>query len=395
VRHEPRSPAYGRALTLFSAACTAGIPSACIAGAEQRRIGAARKIEAPEPESLWQSACDLSSPEGCAGLGERLARSKKTWDAAYTAWTRACETGEASACTDLGLFVVEKHEPAWPGEQQRSAYLSRGCDNGDAEGCYWLASDQIPKKEAAPEPAYLLLERSCQGDFGQGCAVLGQIHLDRKTSFDDELAARRFEEACDNGHFESCKTLGEMYQKGKGVEKDRVRAKEFAQRYSINARRRHLRLGAHVGFPYVAGADGEVVLPIPVGPAIAGAGSYTWLPGLGGAVLLLEGDDWPADSPPLTYWDAGLRLYPNNKARGLYAMAAWHSMEIEGADRSRSGPSLRLGMHTENKLLYSRVEMGIGQYGMVNLRDYSPDASGEFPLIQATLGLSFGIAPPI
>jgi TPR repeat protein len=397
VRHEPRSAAYGQALTLFAGACAAGLPSGCIAGAEQRRIGAARKVEAPDPVGLWTSACDQASPTGCAGLGERLSRSKASWPDAYTAWTKACDTGAAGACTDLGGFVVNRHEPVWPGEQPPADYLSRGCENGDPEGCFELASLSLPRKGEPPEPAYVLLERSCAGEFGPGCAQLGEVHLDRKTSFDDEIAARHFEEACDNGHFESCKTLGEMFARGKGVEKDRVRAREFAQRYSINASRRLLRLGLHFGFPYVAGAEAELVAPIPVGPAVAFTGSFSYLPTLGGVMLQLEGETYPDVEPDLRYFDAGVRLYPNNKARGLYGMVGYHRLEALGgalaAPIQRQGGSLRLGIHSDSRWSYTRVEMGIGQYGLVDLQKFDEDESGTFPLIQATLGLSVGLAP--
>jgi TPR repeat protein len=396
VRHEPRTEAYGQALTQFAAACAAGLPAACIAGAEQRRIGQARKVEAPEPVGLWTSACDLDSAPGCAGLGERLSRSKKTWDETYTAWTKACDTGEASACTDLGRFVTNKHDPAWPGEQTPEAYLQQGCDNGDAEGCYWLAEADLPKKGDPPEPAYLLLEQSCDGGYGDACAELGEVHLDRKTSFDDEIAAGHMQAACDAGHFESCKELGTMYLRGKGVEKDRTRAKELAQRYSVNARRRHLRLGAHFGFPYVAGAEGELVLPIPVGPALSFTGSYSYLPTLGGIMEQLQGDSYPDVPGDLWYADAGVRLYPNNKGRGIYGMAGVHRIQAVGGELqqpiTREGLSARLGMYNENKAFYTRVEMGIAQYGMVNLQDFDEDETGTFPLIQATLGVSMGLA---
>ena len=397
VRHEPRSEAYGQALTLFASACAAGLPSGCIAGAEQRRIGAARKVEAPDAVGLWTSACDQASAPGCAGLGERLSRSKDTWSGAYTAWTQACDTGEASACTDLGGFVVNKHEPAWPNEQPADDYLLRGCENGDPEGCFELAGLSMPRKGEPAEPTYVLLERSCEGDFGPGCASLGRVHLQRKTSFDDEIAARHFESACDNGHFDSCKALGEMYARGKGVERDRVRAREFAQRYSINANRRLLRVGIHAGFPYVLGGEAELVAPIPVGPAIALTGSYSFLPQLGGVMLQLQGDSYPDVKPDLQYYDAGVRVYPNNKARGLFGMVGFHRLEaLNGAlsaPIARQGGSLRLGIHSDSRWSYTRVEMGIGQYGLVNLNDFDEDESGTFPLIQATLGISVGLAP--
>lgn len=396
VRHEPRDLAYGQALTLFSTACSSGLPSACIAGAEQRRIGAARKIEAPSPEEMWDRACELGSPVGCAGLGERWSRSKKSWAEAYSAWTKACDTGEASACTALGRFVTNKHDPPWPSEQPPAAYLARGCEHGDAEGCYWQAEADLPRKGDPPEAAYLLLERSCEGDFGTACAALADVHLQRETSFDDEIAAAHLQSACDNGHFESCKQLGAMYQKGKGVEKDRTKAKELAQRYSVNADRRHVRLGLHLGFPSIAGGEGELVVPIPVGPAIALTGSYSYIPGAGGVMVQIEGGSYPDDPPDFTYMDAGLRLYPNNKARGLYGMAGVHQLQASGGQLSspltRTGLSARLGMYSESKFFYTRVEMGMGQYGIIDLHDFDEDETSTFPLLQATLAFSCGFA---
>jgi TPR repeat protein len=396
VRHEPRSEAYGRALTLFVGACDAGLPQGCIAGAEQRRIGTTRDLELPDQRSLWEKACSLESPEGCAGFGAVLARDRDEWGAAFTAWSKACATGESSACTDLGELVTRKHEVPWPSELASREYYSQGCEFGDPEGCFGLAQLDMPKKEDPSEPVYVLLERSCEGDFGTGCAELGRIHLARKTSFDDELAADHLEAACDNGHFDSCKALGEMYQKGKGVEKDRLRARELAQRYSVNARRRHVRVGAHLGFPYVAGPEAELVAPIPVGPAIAITGSYSYLPQLGGALVQLKGESYPDNPPDLQYLDAGVRLYGNNKARGLYGMVGWHQLQASGGDVQqpliRNGFSARFGMHLENRFLYSRVEMGLGQYGVVYMRDFDEDETGSFPLIQATLGLSFGFS---
>jgi hypothetical protein len=255
---------------------------------------------------------------------------------------------------------------------------------------------QRRRKGDPPEPAYLLLEQSCDGEYGDACAELGRIHLQRRTSFDDEIAAGKLEQACESGHFESCKTLGEMYQKGKGVEKDRLRAKELAQKFAINARRKHIRLGAQIGFPYLAGGNAEVVLPIPVGPALSATGSYAYVPMAAGVLNQLQGDEYPDDAPDLVYYDAGVRLYPNNKARGLYGMVGVHRLMGVGGTppepRVREGGSVRFGMYNENRFLWSRVEMGLGSYGNIDLHDFDEDEEGKFPFVQATLGLSFGVA---
>lgn len=394
VRHEPRSEAYGEALTRFATACEAGIPTACIAGAEQRRVGVARRAEVPEPVDMWSSACELGSAPGCAGLGDKLRRSKSTWEAAYDAWNKACDTGEAGACTDLGRFVEQKHEPAWPGEQPATSYLERGCENGDAAGCYWLAERDLPKKGDPPEPAYVLLDRSCADDHGLACAALAQVHLERDTNFDDEIAADHLQNACDNGHFESCRELSTMYLRGRGVEKDNEIARDLAQRYSANAPRRHGRLGISLGFPSGAGAEAEAVLPIPVGPSIALTGAYSFLPEVGGALSLLRGEDWPANPAPYQYIGLGARVYVSNKARGIYGMA--DVCQIDGGSvevpLTRSGFSGRVGLYSESRAWYTRIEMGLGRFGSIDISDWDEDEQGVFPLIEAAIALSAGVS---
>jgi hypothetical protein len=124
--------------------------------------------------------------------------------------------------------------------------------------------------------------------------------------------------------------------------------------------------------------------------------SGSFIPGIGGLMVQLKGDTAPDVQPDLRYLDAGLRLYPNNKARGLYGMVGVHELQASGGELNkplaRTGVSARLGMYSEDKLFYSRLEMGIGQYGMINLRDFDDDETGRFPLVQATLSFSFGLA---
>ncbi len=395
VRHEPKSEAYGEALVLFSSACAAGLADGCVAGAEQRRIRAARKVEAPDPMQLWTLGCELNEPLGCAGLGERMARSKTTWTDAYAAWTRACDLGDAHACSELGQLVARPHEPGWAAEQPFASYLARGCTNGDAEGCYWLAEVDLPSKGEPSEDAYVLLDQSCEGEHGPGCARLASVHLDRKTSFDDEIAARHLDAACNNGHFESCRSLGTMYLRGKGVERDRQRAKELFDRFRLNARRRHLRIGPTLGIAAVAGLEGELVLPIPVGPALSVGGTFSYLPRAGSVMVLIEGDGTPELAPNLQVIQAIGRLYPNPQARGLYGAVGWHQIAATGgslADRTRSGLSGRVGLRTQTGLTYTNLEMGFGNYGVVDLNDFDEDQNGSFPLILPTFAFGFGFA---
>lgn len=395
-RHEPRSAAYGEALGLFDRACEGRIAEACVAGARQRRIGVARKVEARDQLALWEAACGLNAPEGCAGLGERNARDKVTWAAAFASWTRACDLGDARSCSALGRLVEKRRSEVWEGELPPEQYLSRGCENGDAQGCFWLAKRSLPRKGQPDEQTYLLLEQSCEGNYGDGCAALARVHLDRGTNFDDEIAARHLATACENGAYESCKELGRMYVIGKGVERDRQRANELRQRFQLNASRKHVRIGGQVGLVYGAGGELELVAPIPVGPALAVSGQGSYLPAAGSVLMLLEGAE-VTHPPTLTVVGGALRLYPNNKARGLYAAAGFQRLTSMGErpreNRSRSGWNAAIGIRNNARFTYYGVEMGIGQYGFIHFSNWDEESDGVLPLILPTISFSFGLAP--
>jgi hypothetical protein len=76
-------------------------------------------------------------------------------------------------------------------------------------------------------------------------------------------------------------------------------------------------------------------------------------------------------------------------------MLAVHQLTANASgydELKRQGLSGRIGIYNEDHLLFTRVEMGIGQYGVIDLHDFDDDQHGTFPLIQATLSFSVGLA---
>ena len=129
------------------------------------------------------------------------------------------------------------------------------------------------------------------------------------------------------------------------------------------------------------------------GPAISVGGSGTYVPFLGNAMMGLEGIEVPSENYPGLYYDGVVRIYPNTKARGLYGGAGFHVLQGDLSGRLiRQGYTGRLGLYTERKAIFTRLEMGIGYYGLVELGDFNADKDGVFPLIQPTFGFTVGAA---
>ena len=122
-------------------------------------------------------------------------------------------------------------------------------------------------------------------------------------------------------------------------------------------------------------------------------GSGTYVPFLGNAMMGLEGIEVPSENYPGLYYDGVVRIYPNTKARGLYGGAGFHVLQGDLSGRLiRQGYTGRLGLYTERKAIFTRLEMGIGYYGLVELGDFNADKDGVFPLIQPTFGFTVGAA---
>ncbi len=346
-------------------------------------------------------------PRAISGTSTDAPASERTWRRArprgrdaFTAWSRACDGGDAHSCTELANLVEHPRKTPWPDEKEPKAYFSQGCDGGDPEGCYDLALTDLPKNGEPPEASYLLLERACSGEYGQACADLAQVHLDRDTNFDEEIAARHLDTACENGHYESCRTLGYMYLRGKGVERDRQRATELLDLFRQNAARKYVRLGAQIGFPSLVAGSLELVLPIPVGPALSVAGELSYIPYVGAVLVSLENDPQPTDEPALQQVSAVARLYPNHQARGGFIGASYGQMLTVGGSVDpplvRNGFTVRAGLRNDNKRVYAGAEIGMAVYGLVDTNKFAEDGEDNhtpIPLVMPFFVFTVGLAP--
>ena len=103
---------------------------------------------------------------------------------------RACDGGEALACTFLG-YMLERGEGVEQDEAGAGALYAQACGMAEVSGCYNLG---------------VLTEQ------GRGVAK------------DERRAAALYEQACDGGDIGGCYNLGVLFAQGRGVASNQARA---------------------------------------------------------------------------------------------------------------------------------------------------------------------------
>ncbi len=377
VRLDDRDPRYARARELYSAACEAGSDIGCMEGASQNWTGSARRTELPSAEALYRTACDRDHAPACGALGDRLAGQRGRVPEAIQVLEKGCNLEDAHACTMLGTLVLDgKHNASISMDIDPGEVFQRGCDEGDAQACFQLGRTLADGDVATPNsPAFAAYRTACEAGQFAGCEQTGLSHLSLDTHYEAGVAADYFDRACEAGRTDSCRELGLLYRRGRGVERDPKRARQLLVKAGQLQPVRHVRLGARLGFLNIFGVDTEVVLPIPVGPAISVGGDFSYLPGNGLSMV---------------YIGPTVRIYPSRSARGLYAAAGWHQFRInaKGEVTTNAGFNGRVGVRVQQNLTWGGVEIGLASVDAPRVQE----SIRPIPLVVPVFGVSGGIA---
>ena len=309
----------------------------------------AKKVEAPDQAEMWHRGLRLHNADGCAGLGERIdLGGSSTGRRRSGPGPAPAMLGDAHSCSELGHArrATRTSRPG-KGEQAPATYLARGCDNGDPEGCFWLARDHAAEVAASrrsrPTCSSIAPARASTARV-RGARVGAPRPRDQLRRRDCGPPPRH---RLRNGHYESCKILGDMYLRGKGVERDRQQANELLDRFRLNATRKYVRLGVQLGIRRrVVGGELELVVPIPVGPALSFRRTARTSRASAPSWCCWRATRKPPDPPDLQVLGASVRLYANHQARGMFAAVGVHQAHRARAARwpkSGSGSAGALG----------------------------------------------------
>ncbi|MEE2732505.1 MAG: tetratricopeptide repeat protein [Pseudomonadota bacterium] len=181
--------------------------------------------------------------KGCRGgdialCGEVSAKkfSVQDYELAAELWGKACDGGDSSGCTNLGLLY--SHGQGVDKNLHRSAQLySLGCDGGDPSACNNLAGlySRGDGVVLALNKAIELYQQACDMGSALGCTnlgilygSLGMINGSGPEMKDDPLRAAQWVlKGCEEGDARGCTILGSWYKRGYGVEVNLTRAAEL------------------------------------------------------------------------------------------------------------------------------------------------------------------------
>lgn len=164
------------AAAIFQQGCTARDDFSCALLAELWYRGPNRQ----QGEDLARKSCDDLGGWPCVMAGQLL---MQTGDVAGGAarMQRACDSGDAFACYQLGMLYAEGSGSLKKSEAKATDLYSKACDDNLGQACYNLAWQYLRGTGAAKNKkrADELLERACLLGDPSGCDYIGTLAVER------------------------------------------------------------------------------------------------------------------------------------------------------------------------------------------------------------------------
>jgi hypothetical protein len=188
----------------------------------------------PGDAAECKAQCEAGDGGSCATLAVMHREGHgvdKDWPRAAELGKRGCDAGVLLGCrvfaaAKLGGEGVDRDRPG------AVELLDQACQGGDGAGCVELGLARLGDKKLAGDAQYAF-RRACYGggEF-EGCTWLGMLYMQGAggMSVNPKLAAPFFDKACKEGSARACEGLGLLYKQGKGVKKDKAKAKQLFEK---------------------------------------------------------------------------------------------------------------------------------------------------------------------
>lgn len=202
-------------------ACDAGYEAACRSTRILSAVGWGTERDKVHGENNLRALCKEEDWGACTMLGAILAAKDAGSAEAATLWEKACNSGDANACTSLGdNHLHGKGKPKDPAKA--ASYISKACTLGNTYACSLLGTLYLQGQgvTASPAVAATFQKQACDAGSMRGCAALAELHeKGQGVERDFAKAAELYEKACTGEYAAACRRFGEMLVEGIGVPK--------------------------------------------------------------------------------------------------------------------------------------------------------------------------------
>ncbi len=180
-----------------------------------------------------EASCGRGEVDACreaAVIHQFAAYPSKDYERAAKLYGVACEAGIPISCDEAGHAIWSAKE-GHSNAAQALKYWKEGCELGEKEACFSIATAYAFGVGGTPAQALTLLEKQCSEAHFPSCTAFGEMHRSGMgIDTDYQTSMTSFEKACRGGHLRGCVALGMMHSKGLGTDVNMsIAAQRFRQ----------------------------------------------------------------------------------------------------------------------------------------------------------------------
>ena len=185
-------------------------------------------LEETDPLADLRTACEGGKLSACTRLGVALIEGPPLQRDPKEAWKvhdKACQGGVLTSCAHLGKLTLRGLGGPLS-EEKAKALFTRACEGHDMLGCAYRGHLHYINREFKEGRAYLV--QACKGDNMKGCDGLGTMYKEGVGGKQNLPKARAlYERACSRGEQGACTNLAVMLHRGTAGAKNPAKAREL------------------------------------------------------------------------------------------------------------------------------------------------------------------------
>ena len=187
-----------------------------------------------EALSVFQEGCRTGQADACTNLGVLYFYGDGvTKDLALSAqyYQQACDGGEGNACANLALMYQSGQGVARDTEKAIRR-LRSACDHHQMGACGQLGELHLSGEGVTQDSALArrLLHQACVGGDAPSCQTLAGVSGGKAPAEETMLNIRALEASCEKGQAGPCRVLADRYAQGLGLAPDMARAVGYAEK---------------------------------------------------------------------------------------------------------------------------------------------------------------------